>query len=78
MARTIYRGLAQGSSPASVLYTHTTGKTYSAIVTGPGGTASQVNLRVPSLKGTAAYTLTNVDRRSTARGGAGYLGRWSL
>jgi hypothetical protein len=78
MPRTIYRGAAQGSSPASVDYTHTNGKTYSAIITSPGGTATQLNLKVPSLKGTASYTLTNIDRRTTARGGAGYLGRWSL
>jgi hypothetical protein len=78
MPRTINRGVVLGSAPATVQYTHTTGKTYDAVVTGPGAGANELNLRVRALNGTAGRDLTNVPRRTTARGGAGYLGRWSL
>lgn len=77
MPRTHSKNLALGSAPQTVLYTHTNGDTYSATVTGVGA-GNLLNLVVPSLKGTASYSLSNIDRRSTARGGAGFLGRWSL
>jgi hypothetical protein len=78
MPRTHSESAALGSGAQTVIYTHTTGKSYSAIVTSDGAGANELNLRVPSLKGTAAYELTDVDRRTTNKGGAGYLGRWSL
>jgi hypothetical protein len=78
MPRTHSESATLGSAAQTVIYTHTNGKSYSAIVTSDGAGANQLNLRVPSLKGTAVYELTNVDRRSTNKGGAGHLGRWSL
>lgn len=78
MPRTLSKNAALGSGQATVTYTHTNGRSFSAIVTGEGGGANQLNLRIPVMKGTALHTLTNVDKRTTGRGGAGYLGRWSV
>ncbi len=77
MPRQHSKNLNLGSFPTTVLYTHTTGKTYSAIVTAFGA-GNLMDLRVPSLKGTASYVLSGIDRQTTVRGGGGFLGRWSL
>jgi len=69
--------VTRGSARRSVIYRATTGKTFEAIVIGPGS-VSGVRLMIPALrmKGTSVYLKDNVAPATTIKQTNCYVDRW--
>jgi hypothetical protein len=74
MPRTIKRTKGHhGGGRATVTYRDSLGQTWDAIITSPGGTATQANLRIPTLR----INLANVEK-ATADHGVNARNKWFL